>query len=327
MLGREDPFTKMAIGHRDALSEVGFLDMLLESPLFSVVRRIRDTAFPALVCAHRGDTANAPENTLAAFERAIACESELIEFDIRQSADGQLVVIHDAKVDRTTDSAGDVSHLSWEELKDMDAGSWFSPRFAGEGLPLLDWALDMIKDKAIPMVEVKDKASRSPGINERLASMLKRHNMVEKAVVIMREKNATRIFEKQAPGLTLALVTLTGFQARALTKHKRIHGADHYYKATSFKLVQELHQAGLFITPWTVNRRRDMVSCLSTGCGCVITDCPILLRDVITEFEVERCGQELFDGFSEADIEFEEDSGGPEKQASVMESGDQTDEA
>src|ERR671934_1125696 len=85
--------------------------------------------------AHRGASAYAPENTFAAFERALALRADGIETDVRASKDGQLVLVHDERVDRTTDGEGRVSDLSFAELQELDAGASFNPRFAGERIP------------------------------------------------------------------------------------------------------------------------------------------------------------------------------------------------
>jgi len=91
-----------------------------------------------LVIAHRGESATAPEQTLVAFELAAELGADMIEADVRRTPDGRLVLLHDALLDRTTDGRGPLSALSFDELRQLDAGSWFSPRFAGERIPLLD---------------------------------------------------------------------------------------------------------------------------------------------------------------------------------------------
>ncbi|NMC78815.1 MAG: glycerophosphodiester phosphodiesterase, partial [Chloroflexi bacterium] len=90
-----------------------------------------------MLFAHRGASADAPENTLAAFRLAVDENADGIELDAKLSADGQVVVIHDQSVDRTTDGHGRVGQLTLAQLKELDAGSSFSPGFAGERIPTL----------------------------------------------------------------------------------------------------------------------------------------------------------------------------------------------
>lgn len=90
-----------------------------------------------MVIAHRGASEDAPENTLPAFERAVADGCEALETDVRRTRDGQLVLMHDAQVDRTTNGSGLLADLTWPELRSFDAGAWKHPRFAGTPVPLL----------------------------------------------------------------------------------------------------------------------------------------------------------------------------------------------
>ncbi|PKO58401.1 MAG: glycerophosphodiester phosphodiesterase, partial [Betaproteobacteria bacterium HGW-Betaproteobacteria-19] len=94
------------------------------------------------VLAHRCGGQLAPENTLAGLDAAAACACRGVEFDVMLSADGQAVLIHDETLDRTTNGRGPVAETALAQLRLLDAGSWFSSRFAGEGLPTLDAALD-----------------------------------------------------------------------------------------------------------------------------------------------------------------------------------------
>lgn len=90
------------------------------------------------ICSHRGENRTHPENTLAAFRESIRVGAHQIEWDIYLTDSGDLVVIHDPTVDRTTDGTGDIRKMPLSEIKQLDAGSWKSPRFAGERIPTLD---------------------------------------------------------------------------------------------------------------------------------------------------------------------------------------------
>jgi len=101
-------------------------------------------AYPARACAHRGDNFCAPENTLPAFKSAIAKGAHQIEFDLRTTSDGQLVVIHDDTVDRTTDGSGAASALALEQIRKLDAGAWKGPEFAGTRIPTFAEVLALV---------------------------------------------------------------------------------------------------------------------------------------------------------------------------------------
>ncbi len=111
------------------------------------------------VWAHRGAAVDAPENTLVAFAAAEAAGADGIELDVHLSRDGVLVVIHDEWVERTTDGRGRVAELRLAELRRLDAGSWFSPRFSGEPIPVLDEVLDWAGDRLRLNIEIKEAAA------------------------------------------------------------------------------------------------------------------------------------------------------------------------
>lgn len=112
-------------------------------------------AAPVIV-GHRGTTTFGPENTIAGFLAAVEHGAQLLEMDIRTTKDGHLVVIHDASVDRTTDGEGLVRRMTLEEIKKLDAGSWFDAKFGGERVPTFAEVLDAIKGKALPDLDIKD---------------------------------------------------------------------------------------------------------------------------------------------------------------------------
>ncbi|MGH2352028.1 MAG: glycerophosphodiester phosphodiesterase, partial [Chloroflexota bacterium] len=110
---------------------------------------------PPLIVAHRGASGLAPENTLAAFRLALDLGAPAVECDVHLAADGAPVVIHDPRVDRTTSGSGDVRALTLDHLRRLDAGSWFSARFAAERIPTLDETLAVCTGRARVFVELK----------------------------------------------------------------------------------------------------------------------------------------------------------------------------
>ncbi len=98
-----------------------------------------------MVIAHRGNTVNAPENTLAAYQIAVEEGAEMIETDVHISKDGRLVIMHDSSLGRTTNFTGYVHEYTLEELRTADAGSWFSSSFKDERIPTIEEAMDFSK--------------------------------------------------------------------------------------------------------------------------------------------------------------------------------------
>ncbi len=110
----------------------------------------------SLVMAHRGNSAFAPENTLVAFEQALEIGADGCECDVHATADGEIVVIHDATVDRTTDGTGAIGQMTLEQVRALDAGSWKGAEFAGEKVPLLAEVLETHIGRAMLYIEIKD---------------------------------------------------------------------------------------------------------------------------------------------------------------------------
>ncbi len=117
---------------------------------------LRDRAHRTLVMAHRGNSAFAPENTLVAFEQALALGADGCECDVHATADGEIVVIHDATVDRTTDGTGAIGEMTLEQVRGLDAGEWKGSEFAGQRVPLLAEVLETHIGRAMLYVEIKD---------------------------------------------------------------------------------------------------------------------------------------------------------------------------
>lgn len=129
--------------------------------------------------AHRGASGIAPENTLAAFKKAIDIGVDAVEFDLHGTADGEIVVIHDASLDRTTNLSGSIKQTTLEDIKRADAGAWFNHKFKGETVPTLAEALACITDDVIAVLEIKDDT-----IAEAVVQKIREMNLLEFTVII-----------------------------------------------------------------------------------------------------------------------------------------------
>ncbi|MBI3726435.1 hypothetical protein HY251_21135 [bacterium] len=282
-----------------------------ESALFSLVRRVRPVGphARALVCGHRGAPTEAPENTLASFARALEVGAELVEFDVQVASCGELVVIHDDGLERTTNGTGEARKLPAAEIRELDAGSWFSPAFLGERVPTLDETLDLLRGRAVPLIEVKVSPKRSPDAGERVVRALERHGMLEDAVVICHDTTRAAEVRRASPGTPISLLAITKRQARAAATRDEVSGLDIYWKSISLKLVTELRaRPGFFLTPWTVNRPADQERLLGLGVEALITDAPAALRALVDRLdtaEVEARLTERLRSGEDVDLELE----------------------
>src|SRR5687767_8955806 len=126
-----------------------------------------------LIIAHRGASGHAPENTLASIDKALQMGADVIEIDVHQTLDSVLVVMHDVKLDRTTDKQGLIKNYRWAEIKDADAGSWYSAEFAGARIPMLEDVIRHINGKARLLIEIKKDGDYYPSIEWRTLNIIK----------------------------------------------------------------------------------------------------------------------------------------------------------
>jgi glycerophosphoryl diester phosphodiesterase len=134
----------------------------------------------------------APENTLAAFRRAIELGADLIELDVRQTADGHVVAIHDETVDRTTDGSGTVRDMPLAAVRELDAGSWMGRRFAGERVPTLREVLELTRGRIGLAIEIKAGSRRYPGIEATIVHLLQTTGRLDDVILISADCRAIR---------------------------------------------------------------------------------------------------------------------------------------
>jgi len=151
------------------------------------------------VVVHRGDNANAPENTLAAAKRCVALGADYVEIDVRRSKDGVHYILHDPTVDRTTDGSGPIAEMTSEEVDALDAGSWFSEDFAGEVVPRLDPFLAWAKGKIKIYFDVKDADLRH------LVDLVEKHDLREECFFWFGDHSVAKTFREIAPTLELKI--------------------------------------------------------------------------------------------------------------------------
>ena len=149
--------------------------------------------------AHRGDSTNAPENTLAAFEAAIVAGASAVELDLRCTADGHVVVMHDRTVDRTTDGDGAIERLSLERVRELDAGGWFDERFAGEAVPTLEEVFDRLVDRVPLVLHVKEDQR---GIERAVAEEVLARGVADRVTVSSDHREVLASIHRLAPEVT-----------------------------------------------------------------------------------------------------------------------------
>jgi glycerophosphoryl diester phosphodiesterase len=162
---------------------------------------------PPLVIAHRGDSAHRPENTLASFASALEVGATIVELDVQLTADGEVIVIHDATLDRTTSGRGDVRELSLAQVREVSAGfpGRFGEAWAGERVPTLAEVLGLLRGRARVMIEIKTESvtdAAEDGIAARTVGIVRRLELADRVAIISFDQRALRQLRVLAPEIT-----------------------------------------------------------------------------------------------------------------------------
>lgn len=239
--------------------------------------------------AHRGASGPglAPENTLAACEKALQIGVDVLEIDVHATRDGQIVVLHDAVLDRTTNGTGLVADLLGEEVRRLDAGRWFSADFVGERVPLLEEVLDLARNQALVLIEIK-----ADGIAERVLQVIEAANATERVVVQAFNPQTVQRFNLLAPTLPTALLvgqlptTPSRVRARRLVRQVLQVGANAlamWYAALTPPFLEEMRQRGIAVWAWTVDEDLAMRDLATMGVQGIISNRPDQLNRVLDE--------------------------------------------
>jgi glycerophosphoryl diester phosphodiesterase len=235
--------------------------------------------------AHRGASRIAPQNTLAAFEKALELGADGIEFDVRRSADGVPVVIHDSTVDATTDGTGRVDAMELAQLKRLDAGSSFDSAFAGERIPTLAEVLKTLGGKLFLNIELKVTGVFDRGLEQAVVDLVEEHALEEYVLVASFNPFALRRMQQIAPriptGLVYAHPAWPSLRLASLMM-PRPNAALH----PGYPLVDEQHVSwararNARIHVWTVDNPAEMRRLIALDVDGIITNAPDLLGEVL----------------------------------------------
>lgn len=234
---------------------------------------------PAII-AHRGASLRAPENTLAAFELAVAQGADAIELDTKLSADGHPVVIHDATVDRTTDGRGRVRDLPLAELRRLDAGGFMADGFRGERIPTLEEVFEQFGKRIFINVELTNYNTPRDHLVESVSVLVRKFGLQKQILFssfLASNLSAARRFLPEVPRGLLALNGLLGAWSRsfgfAFGKYHALH--PHLTDVTP-QQIQRVHRLKRRVHVWTVNAEADMRRLFDWGADAVFTDDPQL---------------------------------------------------
>jgi glycerophosphoryl diester phosphodiesterase len=233
--------------------------------------------FPAIF-AHRGSSALAPENTLTAFQYAVDQQADGIELDVHLTADGEVVVIHDADLSRTTDGSGMVYEKNLAEIKKLDAGGWFGTEFSGEQIPTLTEALELIGGRLLVNIELKGPGFFKSELPVKVIEVVRRYSFIDRLIISSFNPWQLHEIKRLIPELKIGMLIPPGrFSevSRALSKLLVAPWAYHpHFRSVTPAFCQRVEREGRRILAYTVNKAEDIKRLSGLGVFGIFTDDP-----------------------------------------------------
>lgn len=236
--------------------------------------------------AHRGFSGRYPENTMLAFQKALDAGADGIEFDVHLSKDGELVIIHDELLDRTTNAAGLVRDRTLRELRELDASADFPGVYGKNQIPTLEEYFELIRGKNIlTNIEIKTGVIWYPGIEKKVLDVVDRFGRRKDTIISSFNHFSILRMKELAPDIVCGFLEESRIIGPAAYCAR--HGVECWhplcYDMTE-DVVRELREQNIQINAWTVNRREDMEDMLRKGIDGVITNFPDLFGEVRASF-------------------------------------------
>lgn len=245
--------------------------------------KIEALQYPVVI-AHRGYSEKYPENTMGAFQAALDAKADMIELDVTLTRDRQIVVIHDDKLDRTTNGKGRVGDYPLKKLKTLDAGKWFDRRFSDERIPTLEDALDLANGRICVNIEIKSSAYEphhpEDAIEKQVIELIQQKKMLDGVIISSFEwrflKNIRRISE--VPIISLLSDKSVGSKAIEYCQRLKAFSWHQNQKYIDSDLVAKMHNMGIRVFAYTVNSVKRSKQLLDMGVDGIFTNDPVLLR-------------------------------------------------
>jgi glycerophosphoryl diester phosphodiesterase len=234
---------------------------------------------------HRGAPKDAPENTLASFQKAREMGADGVELDVMLCADGEVVVMHDSDVERTTDGHGRIPDLTVAQVKTLDAGAKFGPPFVGERVPTLREVAGWAQNDMLLNIELKSSNVRSDGLEEKVIAIVREYRLEHRVILSSFNPLALRRVRRLAPNLHTGLLyaaDLPIFLRRAWLRPLARPDALHpYYEMVSDAYLLWARRKGYHVNVWTPDHTLDLQRLIDQKVDAIITNRPDTLATML----------------------------------------------
>jgi len=225
-----------------------------------------------MVTAHRGDSARALENTLPAIEKAIESGADCIEIDVRRTKDLELVLLHDASLERTTGLKGNIWDYEYHQIQHLDAGSWFDDAFSGTPIPTLRQALEICQGKIIVNIEIKD-GNNNEGIEKQTIELIQAYGIAEQCVITSKNYDYLATSKRLNADIKIGIILdeYIGTLDYELVDFYSINFAN-----LTGSIVESLHNKGKDVHTWTIDRMVDIYAAEDMNVDNIVSNDPQL---------------------------------------------------
>lgn len=244
-----------------------------------------------IVIAHRGASAYYPENTIAAFKGALEMKADMIELDVMLSKDKVPVAFHDAALNKHTDGRGPLKNYTFDQLKKLDAGSWFGKKFAGEQIPSLKEVLDFASGNIALNIEIKTQAVTDKlhdGVEEKCLALVEEYGMKNHVLFSSFDYRAARHLKKLDPDIPVAILYNIRSSGRLkpseLIRKYRADAFNCNYHQLTKKRLRHLRDHAIPFFIYTVDDETKMRKLLRNNVDGIFTNKPDLLRRVLSDY-------------------------------------------
>ena len=247
------------------------------------------------VMAHRGLSADAPENTLYAFSDAISVGADFIELDVQQTRDGVLVVMHDSNLKRTTGVDKGIWDVDYADIQNLDAGSWFDPAYANARIPTLEETLQFVDKRAKLNIEIKPTKHGSDTLEQDVAELITRYQYTDACYVTSFSYGSLKKVKEANPEIRTGYLMSVAYGQFYSLKYADAFSLNKVFVTS--QVVNAAHQQGKQIFAWTVNGMSEVRSLCNLHVDSIITDDPVMVQNVISRDSTGETLRSVLDYF------------------------------
>lgn len=282
----EMPWVKKVFQHRKRVIAIGILVVLGVNFAYNVADKkgVVDMGLKQRVevTAHRGYSAAYPENTIPAFKGAIEIGADWIELDVQETADGVIVVMHDSNLKRTTGVDKEIWQTTYDEIKDLDNGSWFDRKYQEVRIPTLEEVFEVTRGRIRLNIEIKP-TGHERNLEQKVVELIQKYHAKETCVVSSMKYDCLKKVKEADEDIETAYITSVSYGNFTVLQYADGYSVESMMLTQGF--VNKAHRNGKEVYVWTVNSEDTLKKVIEMGVDKVITDDPVMAKKLIYEKE------------------------------------------